>query len=90
MKDFIKYSDSQYGEGIQVEEYNGVVSLVNAREGQDGKVYAQWCYPQGRGKGAGPIEKALPWKIKLGTKEEAVGILNNLLGILGADEDTPF
>ena len=93
---FFKYEESEYGEGIELEEYNGVYSLVSARE-NDGKVYKQWGYPQGRGKGAGPIEKCLPWKVKLGSREEAVKVLNQLVFELGGsrdgqpdDTDVPF
>ena len=93
--EFIKYKDSQYGEGIQLEEYQGKLNLVAAQKGKDGVVYSKWVYPQGIGKGAGPIEKALPLKIKLGNKEEAVDILKKLLGLIAPEdvdlgEDCPF
>ncbi len=93
--EFIKYKDSQYGEGIQLEEYQGTLNLVAAQMGKDGVVYSKWCYPQGIGKGAGPIEKALPWKIKLGSKKEAVSILTSLIHLIAPEdvnlgEDCPF
>ncbi len=88
MKKFIAYENSQYGDGIQIEEYNGMFSLVSARE-KDGNVYAQWGYPQGIGKGAGPIDKCLPWKIKLANnKPEAVEMLNKIISTL-TGEATP-
>jgi len=76
---FIEYPNNQYHEGIEIDEYNGTISLVKANRADDGKVWKKWCYPQGRGKGAGPIEKSLPWKIELGSRQQAVELLQKLL-----------
>ena len=87
---FIEYPDSQYHEGIQIDEYNGTYSLALANEGNDGKVYKKWCFPQGRGKGAGPIDKCVPMKIELGkSAEEAVAMLMLLLDGLREDAGIP-
>ena len=80
---FIEYPNNQYHEGIELDNYNGVYSIVSANKGQDGTVYKKWGYPQGRGKGAGPIEKSLPWKVALGgTKQQAVDMLKSLLSAI--------
>lgn len=91
MTDFIKYENTEYGEGIMLEEYNGTLSLVAAQEGKDGKVYMRWCYPQ---KDKKPIAKSIPWKIKLGNRDEALNIIGQLLDILNTekvdDGEIPF
>ena len=68
----IKYSWSEYREGIIVDEYNGEWSICLAQEGRDDKVpYKKWCFPQNKDRK--PIAKAVPWKIALGqSKEEAL------------------
>lgn len=65
---FMPFEGDKYNRGILLQEYNGVFYLVSAKEGTDGKVYADWCYPQGKDRA--PIEKSLPWKIKIGESQE--------------------
>lgn len=81
---FYEYKDGRFGDGITLDYYNGEYALVSAKKGQDNKIYMQWCYPQKRGE-KGPLEKSLPWKIKLGDKEEAIKALNFFLKKLGGD-----
>ena len=84
---FLADEDSAYGEGILVDEYNGDWSLVQARQGQDGKTYMQWCYPQKHGDERGPMDRSVPWKIKLGnSKEEAVMKLRELAAKIEGEE----
>ena len=96
MTNFIKYKDSQYGEGIEVDEYNGTISLVSSREGDNGKVYKQWCYPQrGTFEERKPHTKSVPWKIAIGNDKESailmLGKLANIVKSLGDDsEENPF
>jgi hypothetical protein len=91
MENIIKINSSKYGDCIKLEEYNGKMNLVAAREDKDGKVWSQWCHPQGLGKGAPPKEKAVPMKVTLGDKDEAVAVLTELLGMLGVEDiDVPF
>jgi len=53
-------------------------------------VYLKWCYPQGRGKNAGPIAKSIPWKITLGKdKAQAIETLTWFLNALNK-EPVPF
>lgn len=80
MENFLKYPNDQYGSGIELNEYNGEYSLVNARQAEDGQVWKEWCYPQRNKK---PIEKSLPWKIKIGSSpEEAVETLKHFIKLL--------
>jgi len=81
-----EYPDSKYGEGIIIDEYRGEFSLISANRGDNETLYEQWVYPQKRG-GKGPIDKSVPWKIKLGNnKEAAMKTLKILIGML----DAPF
>ena len=45
---FMPFPNDQYGKGITLQEYNGSFYLISSHEGKDGKVYADWCFPQGR------------------------------------------
>ena len=92
---FIADPDSQYGDGIMVDEYNGTISLISARTGKDGNDYKTWCYPQKwDGEKNHPNRQAVPWKIKIGgDKKSAVlmlGRLAKLVDAMGDDEDDPF
>ena len=73
-------TDDQYSQGIVLDEYNGKLSLCSANEGNDGKIYLQWCFPQDKDKK--PRPKSLPWKITLGNISQAVDILETYLGVL--------
>lgn len=94
---FFEKADSQYGEGQLLDEYNGIWSLVNARKGNDGKVYMEWCFPQKKDGTKKPLDKSLPWKITFGTKDEMVATLRKILRKLSGEadfdqpnEDIPF
>ena len=88
---FFPKPGSQYGEGIELDEYKGAWSLVVARQSNDDVIYKQWVYPQGKGKGAGPIDKCLPWKIEIGaSKEEAIEFLHAVEQALEKDGQPDF
>jgi len=87
-KFFYPDPDSQYGEGVMLDEYNGKWSLVSARQGKDGTVYIQWAYPQARDGSKKPIDKSVPWKVSFGNKEATVSGLRHFLSIL--EGDAPF
>ena len=70
-------TDDRYSQGIVLDEYNGKLSLCNANEGKDGKIYLQWCFPQDKDKK--PRPKPLPWKITLGDLSQAAHILETYL-----------
>ena len=84
---FLADPDSKYNEGIMLEEYNGILSLVYAQKSKedDGKVYKRWCFPQD--KDLQPREKAIPWKVRLGKREQAVKTLKYFLDQLVNTED---
>ena len=86
-KFFYPDPDSQYGEGVMLDEYNGKWSLVSARQGKDGKVFMQWAYPQARDGSKKPIDKSVPWKVSFGSKDVTINALRHFLTIL--DPDNP-
>ena len=71
---FYEDKSSQYGDGVLLNEYRGEFSLVAAKR-KDDKIFMEWVFPQKRDGSKGPIDKSLPWKIKLGPKAEAIKVL---------------
>jgi hypothetical protein len=76
--EFYEYESSQYGDGVVLNEYRNEFSLVAAKQ-KDGKTYMEWMFPQKKDGSKEPIDKSLPWKIKLGNKEEAIKLLRFFL-----------
>ena len=83
---FVRVNE-QYGDGVAVDTYNGEISLVSAKQNADtGDIWMEWVYPAKRADGKSvPGEKMLPWKIRLGSREQALTILVKLAGILGVN-----
>ena len=75
---FYKYPSSPYDDGILLNEYRNEFSLVAANR-KDGKTYMEWVFPQKRDGSKEPINKSVPWKIKLGSKAEAIAVLKFFL-----------
>jgi len=75
---FYEYESSQYGDGILLNEYRNEFSLVAAKS-KEGEVFMEWVFPQKRDGSKQPIDKSLPWKIKLGSKAEAIKVLKFFL-----------
>ncbi|MCJ7808885.1 MAG: hypothetical protein MUP26_01360 [Desulfobulbaceae bacterium] len=75
---FYEYEDSQFGDGVVLNEYRNEFSFVAAKQ-KDGKTFMEWMYPQKKDGSKQPIDKSLPWKIKLGSKEEAIRLLKFFL-----------
>jgi hypothetical protein len=78
MDSFKQYpGENKYEEGLMLDEYQGVYSLVSAQQGKDGKIYKKWGYYQtGRGEDRRASDKSVPWKIKLGDNlQEAQAML---------------
>jgi len=73
---FIKTND-KYGTGIAVDEYKGEFAICAAIVGKDDKLYLRWTHPQGKDRK--PSEKAIPHKITLGNKQQAINRLEKLL-----------
>lgn len=68
--DLFKLISEEYGEGVSIENYKGVVSLVACNQ-KDDEVWKQWAFPQKRVNGENvPGNKALPIKIKIGTDKK--------------------
>jgi len=88
-KNFIM-THEKYGRGIAVEEYKneyGICSAVKPRD--DGRVFAEWVYPQGRQDGKNvPKDKAIPFRIQLGVKEQAIQILEKLIYMIEGRSDS--
>ena len=79
MEIFLEDPDSKWNEGIMLQEYHGVFSLVSANKStnSEGTVWMRWGFPQNKDKK--PIDKAIPWKIRLGSKRQAVKTLQYFL-----------
>ncbi len=75
---FYEYESNQCGDGVLLNEYRREFSLVSAKR-KDGKILMEWVFPQKRDGSKGPIDKSLPWKIKLGPKAEAIKVLKFFL-----------
>jgi hypothetical protein len=88
-------TNEQFKSGFILEEYNGVYSLVNAYRKRDGETEMKWAYIEKREKNEatdkweGKPGKKIPWKIELGTRDEAIANLRRVLAELGAEPDGP-
>ena len=89
---FYEYEASQYGDGILLNEYRREFSLVAAKRKEE-EIYMEWVFPQKRDGSKEPIDKSLPWKIKLGSRAEAIKVLRFFLekleGAASPSGDTP-
>ena len=80
-------TDQQYHNGVCLDEYNGEIEICRANRGKDGKVYVKYGFPQVKDRK--PAEKAMPWKVVLGTKSQAIEMLETFVSILkGAETQT--
>ena len=68
---------------LSLEDYQGKLSLVSTWETRDGAVKPNWCFRQDRVDGENVPGKAIPLKLLLGSKAEAVSLLLQLLAALG-------
>ena len=87
---FIEDQDSEHGEGLLIDEYNGRWSVVRARKGKDGGVWMEWAYPQKRDGSKGAMEKAFPWGLKFGDSKEAATNKLRELALRIEGEEVPF
>lgn len=74
-------TDPKWKSGIQLDEYNDQYSLVAAYETKEGKIMQKWCFASTKDKK--PSEKSMPWKLILGTREEAIKVLTGFIEMLG-------
>ena len=75
-KKYIKTSDT-YNEGILLDIYKIEYSLAMASEDKNGEIYLRWVFPQTKDREPG--KKAIPLKITLGLKDQAIQRLEQLL-----------
>ena len=73
-------TNEQYKVGCVLEEYQGSYNICAAQQGQDGKIYLRWCYNQTKERK--PSEKTVPVKIGLGSKDQAIEMLETFVSIL--------
>jgi hypothetical protein len=95
---FIRNPESKYGEGLLLDEYRGTISIVNAREGEDGKIWKDWVCPihkkQPKLKDDGsPV--MLPSGVRLGDPKTAIATLKAMILMIEtetghADEPPPY
>ena len=94
MSDII-ITNEQYKSGFVLDEYKGTYSLINAYQKKTGEVEKKWAFIEKReknedtGEWEGKAGKKLPWKIELGTRDEAIKNLSAVLEQLGAELPGP-
>ena len=89
-KYFRENPGSEYGDGVMLDEFHGEYSLVASYKKKDGNVQMKWGYPQKSGEKK-PIDKCIPWKVKLGNLDQAINTLKYYLALLEPDkEQMPF
>ena len=90
MSDII-ITNEKYRRGFKLDAYGDIYSLVAAREYTDKsgetKEAMEWAFPQDKDRN--PREKAIPVKIELGTRDEAIANLRRVLAELVAEPDGP-
>jgi len=76
-------TDMQYHNGVCLELYNDEIGICRANRGKDGKVYVKYGFPQVKDRK--PAEKAMPWKVVLGSKSQAIEMLETFVSMLKGD-----
>jgi len=79
-KEFVQLP-GKYGYGLCVEKYKNEFSIGYARKSDKGEIWKVWCFPVAKDRK--PHPKMLPWKLKLGFKEQAIQYLEKLIYIIG-------
>ncbi len=80
-------TNEQYHQGAVLDEYNNEISICSANQADNGKVYLQWAFPQDKDKE--PRKKAIPWKVSLGARSQAIKTLEYFLKVLkGSNSET--
>lgn len=79
---FVEVPNNQYGEGVLVNKFGDQYGLLSAQKGKgNGTVYKKWCFPQDKDKQ--PREKAVPWGIRIGNKNEAIEVVTGIAKAFG-------
>lgn len=87
MKGFKKTTVNNYSRGYALDEFHGVVSLVEAWQKQDGEIGANW----GKKEIAKDREVRLPWGLQLcdiGDEKVGAALLRHFADILAGDESS--
>ena len=78
---FFRVEGSKYGEGAMLNKYGDNYSIVAARESlKGGTIYKDWAFPQDKDRQ--PKAKAVPMGVKIGDRNQAIGILRAMLAAL--------
>ena len=77
---FFKNEGSEYGDGVVLNKYGDRYSIIAARESQQGTLYKDWAFPQGKDKK--PKDKAIPLGCRLGNLKETIKTLRSMLQVL--------
>lgn len=74
--------NSQYGDVVIINKYGDQYSIVSGGSSKKGGTnYMKWCFPQGADKQ--PREKAVPWGIRIGNKNEAIEVVTGIAKAFG-------
>ena len=78
-----KMIDTKYQSGIVIDNYNGRISLQNARSKESG-IWVDWAHPQGFEDGEKIIrDKSVPMEVTIGnSKQQAIETLEYFIDIL--------
>ena len=82
---FYELPESEYGDGVFLEEYKNQIQLIAGNTGRDGTNYKKWAFPQNKDRK--PTEKAIPVSVNLGSRYMAIDILKKMVAEL---EGVPF
>lgn len=73
--------NGEYHSGIAINVYKNEVSICQASvSSKDGNIYSDWVFPQDRDRNPG--SRAIPHKIPLGLKQQAIQRIEQLLLII--------
>jgi hypothetical protein len=80
----VEVPNSQYGDIIIINKYGDRYSLVaGGSSKKGGSNYMKWCFPQGQDKK--PREKAVPWGVPLGNKNDAIEVIKGIAKAFGLE-----
>jgi len=88
-----KLENSQYNEVLMLEKRGDDYGIVLAQESKEGTNYKRWVFPQRRVDNKNvPAEKAIPLRVPLGNRDQAVRILTAMLNVFAPKpkDDIPF
>ena len=87
----IKLESSKYNELIVLEKRGDDYGIALAQASQNGGTnYMKWVFPQRRVDGKNvPNEKAIPFRIPLGNRTEALAIIEQVYVALGGKVNEP-